>query len=86
MRVAPIDHHWWYDRWLRTYDPGLVDCTHVNQVDRTSVQVCIVTVVCQILNPPSTHTTEKYFTHLLKAKVEHVTALRKQTAPYEKNA
>ena len=35
----------------------------------------------QILNHPSTHTTEKSF-----AKVEHVTALRKQTALYKENA
>ena len=45
-----------------------------------------VTVACRILNWPSTHTTEKSFTHLLTAKVEHVTALRKQTALYKKNA
>ena len=44
MRVAPIDHHWWYDRQLRTSDPGSVDRTHVNSVDRTSVQVCIISL------------------------------------------
>ena len=26
----PIDNHWWYDRRLRTYDPGLVGRNHVN--------------------------------------------------------
>ena len=46
MRVAPIDHNWWYDRWLRTFDPGLIDCTHLNRVDGTSVQVCIVSYSC----------------------------------------
>ena len=42
MRVAPIDYHWWYDRRLRTYHPGLVGHTQVNWVDETSVQLCIV--------------------------------------------
>ena len=32
------------------------------------------------------HTKEKSFAHLLTAKVEYVTALRKQTALYKKNA
>ena len=30
MRVAPIEHHWWYDRRLSTYNPGSVGRTHVN--------------------------------------------------------
>ena len=30
MRVAPIDHHWWYDRRLTTYDPGSVGHTQVD--------------------------------------------------------
>ena len=47
MRVAPIDHLWWYDRHLRTYDPGSVGRTHVNWVDGTSVQVCIVRLACK---------------------------------------
>ena len=46
----------------------------------------LVTVACQTLNHPSTHTIEKSISHLLTAKVEHVTALRKQTAFYMKNA
>ena len=29
MRVAPIDHRWWYDRWLSTYNPGSVGHTQV---------------------------------------------------------
>ena len=45
MRVAPIDHHWWYDQRPRTYDPGSVGRTHVNWVDGTSVQVGIVSLV-----------------------------------------
>ena len=24
MRVAPINHHWWYDQWLSILDPLLV--------------------------------------------------------------
>ena len=39
-----IDLHWWYDRRLRTYDPGSVGRTQVNWVDGTSAQVCIVNV------------------------------------------
>ena len=27
MRVAPIDHHWWYDLRLSSYDPGSVGRT-----------------------------------------------------------
>ena len=27
MRIAPIDHHWWYDRRLSTYNPGSVGRT-----------------------------------------------------------
>ena len=43
------------------------------------------TVACRILDQPSAHTTETSFTHLLTAKVEHATALRKQTALCKKN-
>ena len=50
MRVAPIDHHRWYDRRLRTYDPGSVGRTHVNWVDGTSVQVCIVSFIIVCIN------------------------------------
>ena len=27
MRAAPIGHHWWYDRWVSTYDPGSIGRT-----------------------------------------------------------
>ena len=30
MRVAPIDHHWWYDQRLSTHDPWSVGCTYIN--------------------------------------------------------
>ena len=42
MKIAPIDHHWWYDQQLHTYNSGSVGRTHVNWVDGTSVQVCVV--------------------------------------------
>ena len=35
MRVAPINHHWWYDHWLSNYNPGSVGCSHVDWVDGT---------------------------------------------------
>ena len=34
MRVAPIDHHWWYDCQVITYDPRLVGRTNLALVDR----------------------------------------------------
>ena len=42
MRVAPMDHHWWYGQQLSTYNTGSVGNTYINEVDGTSVQVCIV--------------------------------------------
>ena len=48
--------------------------------------VILVTVACQTLNQPSTHTIEKSFTHLLTTKVEHVTVLIKQPDLFKKNA
>ena len=42
IKVASITHHWPYDLWLSTYDPGLVGCTQVDSFNRTSVQMCTV--------------------------------------------
>ena len=56
MSVTPIDHHWWYDRRLRTYDPGSVGRTHVNWVDGTSVEVCIVSFFYSIFGEILMHT------------------------------
>ena len=30
--LAPIDHRWWHDRPLSTYDPGLVGRTRVDSL------------------------------------------------------
>ena len=42
MRVAPIDHHWWYDRRLGTYNPRSVGRTRVESFNGISVQVYTV--------------------------------------------
>ena len=38
MRVAPIDHHWWYDHRLSTYGPRLVGHTRVDWLTEPLVQ------------------------------------------------
>ena len=30
MRVPPMEHHWWYDRWLSNCNPGSVGHTQVD--------------------------------------------------------
>ena len=45
MRFALIDHHWWYDRQLGTYDPGQVGRTLADSFYRISVQVCTVSFI-----------------------------------------
>ena len=44
MRVAPIDHHWWYDRRLSTYDPRSAGRTRADSFNRTTVQVYTVSL------------------------------------------
>ena len=67
-------------------DQDLLGGSQISQKILTETILKLVTVACRTLNQPSTHTTEKSFTHLLTTKVEHVTVLIKQTALYKKNA
>ena len=48
-KIAPIDYHWRHDRRLSTLDLGSVCRTNINQVDRTSIEFHIVSLVNVIL-------------------------------------
>ena len=37
-----LNHHWWYDRRISTYDPESVGRTRVASFNDTLVQVCTV--------------------------------------------
>ena len=55
MGVAPIDHHWWYDRRLSTYDPASVGRTRVDSFNGTSVHMCTVSFSFSNLKSAKTH-------------------------------
>ena len=45
MRVAPINHHWCYDRRLSTYNPELAGFFRVDSFSGIYIQVCAVSLV-----------------------------------------
>ena len=85
MRVAPINHHLWYDRRLRTYDRELVGRTHFNSVDGTSVQVCIVGLhVFTTLEFDSNYLINLLW-KIVKSRDHNITKLNHQSEKYSEN-
>ena len=53
IRVAPIDHYWWYDQRLGKYDPRSLGRTRVDLFNGTSGQVCTINFLYKLFKKTS---------------------------------